>query len=309
MSVQPLANRIDLPRLLVLGPYLVDRVRVAPGAEAVDHPGGNGLVVACVAARLGWPTTLVARLARDPAGAWLRSRTLEAGVALREQAPEPGAGTKLAEILVEPGGHWRTLTSRPRRYPYLAPPAGPEDLAGCGAVLLTGLCSLWRSCPEALADWLALVRAAGLPVVLGLNRLDPAEGDKLEALLDPADALFCSGEELCAWRGVAPAGLAAALALAPGGDLVVTLGAEGLWVRPRGRAPTHLLAEPVSVVNSLGAGDVLCAVTTVLRLAGVPLLDAVAQGQRAAGRSVRDSSWDQWLEEELSPFAAPASRG
>jgi sugar/nucleoside kinase (ribokinase family) len=284
--------------LLVLGPFLVDRVRRGRDVEPVDHPGGNGLVVACVAGRLGWPTALGAQLAPDRAGRWLRARALGAGVSLRAEPPTAGLETKRAEILVDAAGHWRTLSSRPRHYPYLPSPVGPGELEGCGAVLITGLCSLWRSCRGELAGWLALARMARLPVILGLNRMDVGDGAVVCGILGPHDSVFCNREELCRWLGVSGAGVAGlsmALQAAPGGDLVVSLGSEGVLVRPRGELPVHLPAEPVEVRSSVGAGDVLCAVTTVLRLAGVPLLDAVGLAQRAASRSVMGAGWERWI--------------
>lgn len=287
--------------LLVLGPFLVDRVRGVPDAEPADHPGGNGLVVACVAARLGWPTALAAQLASDRAGHWLRARLLGAGVSLRAEPPAAGLVTKQAELTLDDDGHWRTVSSRPRRYPYLSRPSGPAELEGCGAVLVTGLCSLWRSCPGELAGWLGLARLARLPVTLGLNRLDVGDGAVVSGVLGPHDSLFCNREELVRWRGTSEgglAGLSAALRAAPGGDLVVSLGAEGVLVRPRGEPPVHLPAERVVVRSSVGAGDVLCAVTTVLRQAGMPLLDAVELAQRSASRSVQDPGWDRWMSDE-----------
>ncbi len=300
MGVSTTAVTPARPPLLVLGPFLVDRVRREAGGPPVDVPGGNGLVVASVAARLGWPTALVGQLADDALGGVLRESLLGSGVDLILQKPEPGLETKRAEILVDGDGAWRTVATHPARYPYLRPP-GPDALVGRGAVLATGLCSLWRSGPAWLRAWLLAVRGDGVPLGLGLNRLLPEEGPLVDAVVGWDDRLFCNREELMAWRGLRDPGIEAlcgAVGAAPGGELVVSLGAEGVLVRPRGLTPVHLPAEPVAVRSSLGAGDVLCAVTTVLRLAGVPLVQAVTLAQRAAARSVRDASWDAWLHEE-----------
>jgi sugar/nucleoside kinase (ribokinase family) len=286
------------PRLLVLGPQLVDRLRF-PGGAVEERPGGNGLVVAAVAARLGWPTALVTRLARDATGQRLEAFLLGQGVLLHRQEPPAGLGSKRAEIRVDAAGRWTTESTSPARYPYIAAPTGAESTPGC--LLLTGLCSLLRCCPEATRAWLALARAQGAAIGFGLNRLEASEGPTVDALLGPDDALFCNAEELVAWRGL-PSGeravLAAALAAAPGGDLVVSLGAEGLLLRPRGGSVTHQPGHPGPVCSSLGAGDVLCAVTTVQRLRGEPLDRAAALGQRAAARSLRDTSWWAWLDDE-----------
>lgn len=288
------------PALLVLGPFLVDRVRREAGGPPVDVPGGNGLVVASVAARLGWPTALVGQLAGDALGDVLRGALLSSGVELIQQEPEPGLETKRAEILVDREGAWRTVATHPGRYPYLQPP-GPDALVGRDAVLATGLCSLWRSGPVGLRAWLLAVRGDGLPLGVGLNRLLPEDAPLVDAAVGWDDRLFCNRKELMAWRGLRDPGLealCAAVDTAPGGELVVSLGADGVLVRPRGLASVHLPADAATVRSSLGAGDVLCATTTVLRLAGVPLVEAAALAQRAATRSVLDGRWDRWLDDD-----------
>jgi sugar/nucleoside kinase (ribokinase family) len=284
--------------LMVAGPFLLDRIRDPDGGGLGQHFGGNGLVVACVVARLGWPTRLVGRLAEDSPGDRLASFLGTHGVELLRQRPAEGP-TKQAEIALSADGQWRTVATRPPRYPYLDPPAAGA-LEDCGALLLTGLCSLWRACPRAVEAWLDAARARDLPVSLGLNRLEAREASAILALIGSRDTLFCNRDEAATLWGL-PAGDGAsiqrALAVTPGGDRVVSLGPEGVLVRPRGAEPIHLPAEPApSVVNTVGAGDVLCAVTTALRLQGAPLLDAVARAQRAASCAVQHPRWDGWLE-------------
>ncbi len=278
--------------LMVAGPFLVDRLRYEDGAEPRELPGGNGLVVAATVAGLGWPVVLAGQLAEDELGERL-ARYLEArGVRLLRQEAPSGAESKRAEILVSADGQWRTLGTHPQRYPYIG---GPVPLDGYSALLLTGLCSLWRSCPGPVEAWLAEARRAGVPVALGLNKLSSGEATVVRRLLGARDTLFCNREEACAWLGVGAEGLVRALAGAPGGDLVVSLGAEGVLVRPEDSAVVHLPAESVQVVSTIGAGDVLCAVTVARRLEGVPLLEAAAAGQRAATASVRSERWDRWM--------------
>ncbi len=287
------------PRLLVLGPFLVDRVHGADGGLPVERPGGNGLVVASVAARLGWSTALVGQVADDELGRLLRCCLARHRVALYPQDPSPGLETKLAEIRVDDSGHWHTVATRPLRYPYLLPPRGVGELDGVTEIVMTGLCSLWRSSPAAVEAWLALARDVGVPVTLGLNHLSPEEGPVVDRLLGLGDTLFCNREEFCVWRRVADprlAGLLEAANQAPGGDLVVSLGAGGVLLRPAGDRASLIPAEPVQVCSTLGAGDVLCAVTTVRRMAGSPLREAVTMGQWSASHSVQREGWDWWLD-------------
>jgi sugar/nucleoside kinase (ribokinase family) len=278
----------------------MDRTFLQPGGSVVDRPGGNGLVVACVAAKLGWPTILAAQLVDDDDGRALRDRLVACGVTIQAHVPASAPRTKRAEIEVDTRGAWRTLRSDPPRYPYLGSAGASAALDGCAALVLTGLCSLWRSCPEAVRAWVDAARTRRVPITLGLNRLGPGERDAVDALVRNEDRLFCNREELAAWcdSSTNTVELEATLAHAPGGDVVVSLGSEGLWVRPRGRAVVHLPTPRVPVRSSLGAGDMLCAVTTVLRAAGVPLIPAVTLAQRCAARSVRDMAWSSWLDSD-----------
>ncbi len=122
----------------------------------------------------------------------------------------------------------------------------------------------------------------------------------MDAVVTPDDPVCCNREEFETWRGSrgsTTAALEEAMTAAPCGDLVVSLGREGVLARPRGGEPFHVRARPARVRSTIGAGDVLCAVTCCARLAGLPLRTAVEIAQRAAARSIGSDTWYAWLDE------------
>lgn len=303
------------PSLLVLGPFLVDRLRGDQPCRAWDHPGGNGLICACVAARLGLTTRLMAQLGDDEEARALADFLVRHGVQSEGFRTVEGQPSKLSVLAVEERGSWRTLATWPRHYPYLGMPDVHGDLPPSHPrVQIMGLCSLLRSCGPEVAAWVERARSRAWRLGFGLNKLDPGEGGAVEQLLGPEDALFCNLEEYLAWRGLRTdrrVAIEADAANAPCGDLVVTLGPDGVLARARGEEPFHLPAASVDTTSTLGAGDVLCAVTTCARMRGLSLREAVELGQRAAARSVRDETWYAWLSEEqglLGDLRAAISR-
>ncbi len=77
--------------ITVLGEAVVELVETAERGVYRAHPGGSPLNVAVGLARLGQPTTLLARLSGDAFGGMFRRRLAGSGVDLSRlvDAPEP----------------------------------------------------------------------------------------------------------------------------------------------------------------------------------------------------------------------------
>lgn len=280
--------------LVVLGPALLDHVRGPGPALSWSHPGGNGLVFAGTAALLGAPVIFVGQRGDDGVGRALGAHLARHGVQIHAYRPVPGLTTKEAHIALEADGGWRTLSSTPARFPYLPRPALPT---GAERVQIMGLTSLLRACPAELSAWIAGIRLAGLPLGFGLNALEPAEAPAVDALVGAGDAVFCNAGEWWAWRGQR-VGPRDALTGGPTGDLVVSLGADGVLVRPAGGPTFHRPAPRVPARCTIGAGDVLCAATVTLRAAGLSLHEAIDEAQALAASRVTDLRWDDWAAQE-----------
>jgi fructokinase len=88
------------PMITVLGEALIDLVPTADDGLVQAQPGGRPLLVAVGAARLGFPTTLMARISRDPFGQFLRRHAAGHGVNL-SAAPEADEPTTVAIAVAE----------------------------------------------------------------------------------------------------------------------------------------------------------------------------------------------------------------
>lgn len=73
---------------------------------------------------------------------------------------------------------------------------------------------------------------------------------------------------------------------APGRDVVVTLGAGGLWMRPADGVAEHLPALAVEARSSHGAGDCFCGTLGARLAAGDGLREACRAASEAAARFV-----------------------
>jgi len=253
--------------LLCLGPFVVDHLAFPDGSET-RAPGGNGLLVACTLARGGVHVSLAGILGDDAGGQLLRRTLADGGVDLCLLETAPGLPTKTCPIRVAPDGTWTGSTPVPFFHPYLSRP-----FFGVGDGLhVAGANSLLRAAPDALGSTVADARQRGVPVSWGLNRL----GDEdLQSLVRSEDLVFCNAAE----RGAVP--------IVNG---IVSHGAEGVEVIRAGRA-TRLPAVRVQAVNTVGAGDVLSAVTLAGVRSGDDLLDAARAGIDAAARSVTRRTW------------------
>ncbi|MEV0001838.1 carbohydrate kinase [Micromonospora sp. NPDC050980] len=253
--------------LTVLGEAVVDLAPSGGGDLFAAHPGGSPLNVAVGLARLGRPTAMLARFSRTALGRRLRAHADANGVDLSHSVADDRPAT-LAIVSLDADGaagydfyldgtadwHWR-------REELATLPAGTE-------VLHTGsLAALLPPGADTVADLLARTHARGRvlvsldPNVRPAMLTDPdAARDRLLALARHAHLVKASDEDLGWLFPGLPVDEAAAALGRHGVDLVVvTRGAAGAYARNGGGLEVTCPAEPVAVVDTVGAGDAFTA--------------------------------------------------
>jgi len=304
---------------VVCGEALIDLVPAGVGAAYEARAGGGPLNIAVGLGRLGVDVALLARLARDRLGRMLREHLRASRVAL-DLIVTSTAPTTLAVVgLDEAGvaaydfyidgcadGGWRVDEL-------------PDELAPGAALQVSG--SLALPVPpmgEALDALLTRERprrviAFDPNIRPSLIRDEAAVRGRLERWLGLADIVKTSAEDLAWIAGGRP--IAAVVdewrEMGPT-VVVVTRGPDGAYaVGPAG--PVDLPGEPVTVVDTVGAGDafmsgLLASIDGQGRLArpalagltGEQLAAAVRYAQRAAaitcGRRGADPPWRDELD-------------
>jgi fructokinase len=251
--------------VVVCGEAVIDLVPDGPGGEQWARPGGSPANVAVALARLGTPAQLLARLSTDHFGQILREHLGAAGVDLSLAVSTPQA-TAVAAVDLDPTGAPRYAFQLDGRTDdgwsrADLPPHLPED----AALHVSGAFALVR---PAMRDTVAalLAREAGQRVVSfdpnprPLLSADPEPvRSTLEKWVSLCDLVRASTEDLAwaypdtpyetvarRWRERGPA------------VVVVTRGRDGVHaLGPAGAC--DLPAEPVHVVDTVGAGDAFTA--------------------------------------------------
>ncbi|MDQ6522683.1 PfkB family carbohydrate kinase [Nocardioides sp. LHD-245] len=247
---------------LVIGEAVLDVVR-ADGAPPDERPGGSAVNVAVALARLGRPVRLATAYADDPAGAVIAGQLRAAGVDLAGD-PHVLAATPRADAVIDATGAasysfdigWR-LPALPDR------PGGPAHV-----VHLTSLAPLLAPGADdvlAMAERIAPTTCISYDVNLR-PAITGARREVVERVLRTsasATLVKASDEDLVALWPDRSAGESASALLALGPvAVVVTHGAEGAsWHACSGAdwSTGGVHAEPVEVVDTIGAGDTFSA--------------------------------------------------
>lgn len=258
--------------LACIGDNCIDRYL---GSTAVARVGGNAVNVAVGLARSGLPTAYFGAVGDDPDGAAVVAGLTSAGVetAEVEVRREPTAVT-LVEL--RPSGD-RVFVE--------------EHFGASGR---------YRPAPDALArlDSRTWVHGVGLPTpeaLLELERAnvsydfsDSADQALIDLLAPRLELAFIS-----AAGGDRETALAHAQATVAAGAkaAVVTRGGEGSLAF-NGRV-VERPAEPVAVVDTLGAGDALIAAVIAAHVRGADMQTALDQGARAAAHTcTHHGAWE-----------------
>ncbi|MFF1560025.1 carbohydrate kinase [Streptomyces sp. NPDC058279] len=241
--------------IVVGGEALIDLVPLAdPPGALVPRPGGGPYNTALALGQLGERVAFCSRVSTDGFGESLLAGLRAAGVDLSsvQRGPEP---TTLAVPSLAPDGsaRYRFYVEGTADRLFALPPALPS---GARALAL-GTCSLVLE-PGASA-YEALLRresARGLLTLLDPNIrpaliADPAAYRRRFLRRLPYVSVLKLSEEDAAWLG----GRVEDWLAAGPSAVVLTRGAEGLTVRTREGAEHTAPARPVTVVDTIGAGD------------------------------------------------------
>ncbi|MCU1446321.1 carbohydrate kinase [Cryobacterium sp.] len=237
---------------LVMGEALIDIVR-RPGADPVSHAGGSPMNVAYGLGRLGVPTTLVTQIGADPFGEIIADHLRGAGVALLPGSVTASATSSATAVLDAAGAADYDFDLR-WDLPELALPA-PCTLIHTGSIAATlqpGALAVHRAFTTAPAGTLLSYDPNVRPGIMG-SRDDVVRA--VEELAAVAQVVKMSDED-AAWlypgrsldqisRDYTAAGVAL---------FAITRGGDGALLRAGG-ATTELAAHPVTVVDTIGAGD------------------------------------------------------
>jgi fructokinase len=278
----------ERPRgLTVVGELVVDLIPdLAAGAgpegtapHFVARPGGNALNVAVTAGRLGVPVALVSRLGAGPLAAALRRHAELSGVDVSGfvAAEEP---VSVAVVGLAPDGSadygFHVLGAADWQWRDEELAAVPERTA----ILHVGSISSWTppGC-AAIARLVAAVAGRGLvsvdpnirpmlaagPVGASLGNHPDAVRERLDVLVRQADVVKVSAEDL-AWLEPDAGTDAAALddaarrwAARGPGLVLLTDGGRPLRIARPGRPLLRRAIPPVTVADTVGAGDSLAA--------------------------------------------------
>jgi 2-dehydro-3-deoxygluconokinase len=254
--------------------------------------GGSESNVAIGVRRLGVPSTWIGRVGDDPPGRLIQRELRAEGVEVL--AIEDPAATGLMV-------RWRPSAGRGHVVYYRREGAGshlsaadlPEELIGRAAVLHgTGITLALGPDPAgALTRAIAVAREAGTAVSFDVNyrRALWSEADAAAAVtsaLRDCDVVFSGLDEARILTGHADADRAAGAleALGPR-QVLITLGARGCLARIDGTA-FEVPAPPVTVVDTVGAGDAFVAGYLAELIAGKPPAQRLATAVTAGALAV-----------------------
>jgi len=253
---------MTLPLIVSAGEALTDLV-TGGGNVWNAHPGGAGWNVARACARLGVPSAFAGAVGQDNFGDDLLRESLEAGLDPRflQRAPAP---TLMAVVYSKSPPAYRFLGENSADL-YFDPTALPDGWLGAVKWLHVGGISLARwPLADTLLGLIEAARAAGVKISFDPNaRISHRHPDYpavFGAVMRRADLIKLSDEDLQFFfpgrsEDDALRELRGMNARSP---IVITRGAAGATLfQSAGRL--DLPTTPVQVVDTVGAGDALCA--------------------------------------------------
>lgn len=306
-----IAPPIDSGIVAVAGEALVDLVPARVGGYLEIAPGGSPANVAVGLARLRVPVRLLARIADDMLGRRLREHLARNGVEL-EHTVMATEQTSMAMVSVGPDGgpSYDFRVSGTADWQWT-----PPELVGAldGPVVALHSGSLALTTPPGAAVLRDLLTRAAATATISYDPncrpllMGAPEGvlAGVVELLAVADVVKVSSEDL-EWLtpGSAPATVLDDW-LARGPALVaVTLGGDGVLAGTAGGLRSRRAGVPVTVVDTVGAGDAFSAAL----LAGLHRGGLLGATARTALRNVDAATLDALLDEAALAAAITCSR-
>jgi sugar/nucleoside kinase (ribokinase family) len=241
------------------------------------QPGGSAANTAAWLGATGCPVTLCGSVGDDAPGATLRAALAGHGVELALRTV-PDLPTGVCIVLVGADGERTMLPDRgANRMP--ATPADERLLPGTH-LHLSGYALLDPDRAVHARALLAGARAAGLTTSVDCASAAPlAQGpEAFLAAIDGCDVLLANADEAAALGGAETMRRRA-------GVVVVKQGADGATLLSRD-GEVHVPAEPVTVVDTTGAGDAFAAGFLPAWTARQQDADALRAGNRLAARAI-----------------------
>ena len=294
--------------VVVVGSLHLDVVVTAPRLPELDETlmgetvklvcGGKGGNQAVAASRHGAPTAMLGRVGGDMFAAALVDNLREAGVDTSLIQRDAAATSGLSVAIVGADGEYGAVVVS----------SANRQLSADGFVFPEGarVLVLQNEVPEAVNRAVAAeARKSGATVVLNAAPMRTVSPE----LMQSVDILIVNRIEASALFEVpirAPRdALDAAERAGDGfdGEIVVTLGRDGLVHRDRRGKVRHHAARPVRAVSAHGAGDVFVGALCARLAASAAMEDALACAQAAAARFVSTPLRDRGIS-----FAVEGSR-
>ncbi|MEE8353110.1 MAG: ribokinase [Dehalococcoidales bacterium] len=303
-------------RVLVFGSINTDFVTYVAGLPAPGEtvtggrfesfPGGKGANQAVAAARSGADVEIYGCVGDDALGEARLRGLVEAGVSTRQVVVLPGVHSGIAQIIVDAGGE-NLIAVAPGANSRFHPEnvTLPADAGGKATVAL-----FQNEVPQTSTEAvIASCRAKGMTVVWNVA---PAGRDVPPvATLAAVDFLICNHRELAGLAGDGDVeDLARQLVGRGAGSVIVTLGAEGSLLVTAGE--THRQpAFPVTVVDTVGAGDCFCGYFAGSLASGMEVTAALRRASAAAAlaATIEGAQTSMPLAAEVARLLASAEGG
>ncbi|MBO6754946.1 MAG: ribokinase [Roseibium sp.] len=260
---------VRAPRL----PHLDETLRGSSVAYQFGGKGGNQAIAAALA---GADVAFAGRIGADDAGKAMRNRLIDAGVDVTGLQVGSGASGMSAAIVDADGNYGAVIVSAENQQFDPHSTAVPRD---CGLVLLQN-----EMAHDAFVETAQKARAAGVPVAFNAapaKGLHSADLELIDTLIvnrvEAADLLGWTNTELDPKDAIT--GLKT---LAPGADIIMTLGEDGVGFAARNGAVAFQRAIDVDVQSTHGAGDVFVGTYAAEILHGRAMFAAIEAAQEAA---------------------------
>jgi ribokinase len=242
--------------------------------------GGKGANQAVMAQRAGAQVQLFAALGNDEDGERFLARLMEEGIDAHHIARLPCA-TDMSIVTVDRRGENTIVTRNEAAASYVPSPGAVLDATRSG-------------------DWIAM--QGNLSQAVTADLLHQAHAGRRRTLLNPGpvcfdcrpmlndvDVLVVNRVEAAALTRLdTPEKAACSLQASGAGDVVVTLGSQGVLWCNAGRT-TLLPAMPADAIDTVGAGDAFCGALLAALAQGIAMTAALQRAQAAAAFAVTRS--------------------